>query len=396
MTGTARALNCASCGAGQSLPPVGRMRAHACLFCGAILDAADDFTPIAAAVAQEGPETPFAIGQSGRIRGVEMLVIGVLGMEERHEGKVWRWVDAQLFSPTHGFAWLTWEEGRVLFTRKQRVAPWPPRFSARDVARAENRPSIEFKGQRYSYFDSGFERIAYAAGSFNFAPDRDAKTHSARFLGPEGMFAYRDGGDEVEWELTEALDRDETLRSFGVSPETVTTPAPGVHALEPFQRSPLLAELRNVALAFAPVALILGLMAPLLFARTVAETSWAPVDAPISAAFEVTDANRLLELEVSANVTNAWAVFELELRDLDAGRQVTELAPVVEYYQGYQDGRWSEGARQTARYVRPPRPGRYLAVATFVEGNTWRGSGSRGRQEATRARLTVREGVGSG
>src|SRR3712207_7000282 len=44
----------------------------------------------------------------------------------RSEGKGARWVSHQLFSPTHDYSWLTYDNGHVIFSRRTRDVPEPP------------------------------------------------------------------------------------------------------------------------------------------------------------------------------------------------------------------------------------------------------------------------------
>ena len=61
-------------------------------------------------------------------------------------GEVGDWVDHQIFSPTHGYAWLTVENGFVTFVRKSREAPYPSVVTEYQIENSENRPFGPFHG----------------------------------------------------------------------------------------------------------------------------------------------------------------------------------------------------------------------------------------------------------
>ena len=115
-------LNCTQCGAGLDVLGGGRVKTHVCSYCGAELDAQDDYKVIQQFRDMKRPDTPFDLGMTGTLWGAEFTVIGTMAWAEYYAGKSWHWVDHQIFSPTHGYAWLTVENGFVTFARKSREA----------------------------------------------------------------------------------------------------------------------------------------------------------------------------------------------------------------------------------------------------------------------------------
>lgn len=413
MTAAARSVNCGSCGAGQSVLGGGRVQALICAYCGITLDATRDFKPIGEPVPLDWPETPLEIGMTGRVAGVEVTVIGVLEHVERDPAsdREWRWVDHQIYSPTHGYAWLTWENGWLTFTRKTRLAPDPTRISAGQIATAESPPTARWGGEGFVYYDSGVSEIVFAAGAFNFAPKRGDRAHAANMLGRNQFLSYvealpaaktpnekksnakKSDVKELEWEVTELLDRDAVLASFGVDPASLPAKKGRVHPLQPFDRAPVWTDVRNAALVSAAFCL-LAAIAVWLFSdgEVVARSAWAEPKAVHTLDFTVTDADRLVEVAVEANVDNSWAWFDVEVTD-DEDEVVFEVERGVEFYHGYDEGEWTEGARRAAVYFKPPAPGDYRVEAMMTEQGGW--SNIRGSHAATQARLTVSERISS-
>lgn len=387
-----RSLNCPSCGAGQSVFGGGRVKTYVCSYCGAALDARDGFRQIAERRDLNWPATPLEIGRSGRIDGVEMTVIGVLGVVERYKGREWRWVDHQLYSPTHGYAWLTWEEGRFVFTRKLRRRPDGGGVSRHAISVAESPPIARFGDERYVYYESGDHEISFAAGAFNFTPTVGDTSYVVSLLGRDRMVSRVESDNEVEWEISELAPRDETLRSFGVAPETVTASRRGVHPLESYSRAPIWGEMRFGAFALAGFCLLLMIVFGWSGGGVeLGAASWTARERGVELAFTATDADRLLEFELEADVSNAWAELELEIVDAE-DETVFAVARLVEFYFGRSGGEaWTEGSTVERLYARLPAPGDYVAHLELGESEVWVRSG----RPASSMRLTIRQGHGS-
>ena len=131
-----RAINCTACGAGLDVLGGGRVATHICPYCGTALDAQADYKVIASYSGIVRPSSPLRPGMSGQIDGVTFTVIGTLGWEERYGGRTWTWVDHQVFSPTHGYAWLTVEDGHLIFSRRYRKPCFPDFITSATVERA--------------------------------------------------------------------------------------------------------------------------------------------------------------------------------------------------------------------------------------------------------------------
>lgn len=125
MSGTLTTVNCTSCGAGLDVLGGGRVKTHVCPYCAAALDAQDDYKVVARYRDLPRPDSPFRIGATGQIDGVEFTVIGTMEWTERWKSDVWTWVDHQVYSPTHGYGWLTWEDDHVTYSRKVRGSTNP-------------------------------------------------------------------------------------------------------------------------------------------------------------------------------------------------------------------------------------------------------------------------------
>jgi len=228
LAATATTVNCTSCGAGLDVLGGGRVMVHICPYCGAELDAQDEYKVIAKFDGLQRPDSPFRIGMSGTIKGVDYTVIGMLEYTERYRGQTWRWIDHQLYSPTHGYAWLTIEDGHLVFTRRFRRPVW---ISSAQVERANYPPTVTVDDARYRYYETSEGEITFAEGEFTWAPKIGDKTTAVSVLADNAMLAFSETNQEREVYRSELLDTGSVAASFGVS----NAPVPqGTHPMQPY------------------------------------------------------------------------------------------------------------------------------------------------------------------
>lgn len=374
---TKSSINCTSCGAGLDVFGGGRVRAHVCGYCGAELDAQDDYKVLRKFRETRRPSTPFELGMEGEIDGVKVIVIGTIERREAPDS----WVEHQLYSPTHGYAWLSWENGHILFSRKTRKPPSPERITHSQIEAAENPPSIVYQGDPFRYYQSGTSQITFVEGEFNFVPKLDDRSDYVTFRGDDRLLTMALGEEETEYELTTMPDRAALLSSFGIPDDKAPAPA-GVHALTPFKRSENVLLIRKVAFACAALCLLAALF--LGGVGTKIATGSASNDAVLKLPFSVTNGSQLVQVDIQADVSNAWAAFDAEIVDT-AGEPVEAFETGVSYYSG---GDWSEGSTSTEIAISMAE-GDYTLNLAMTETQNDYGYGS----AATRMSATVWQGV---
>jgi hypothetical protein len=224
LAATTTTVNCTSCGAGLDVLGGGRVMVHICPYCGAELDTQDNYKVIAKFDGLKRPDSPFRIGMSGKIKGVDYTVIGMLEYTERYRGQTWRWIDHQLYSPTHGYAWLTIEDGHLVFTRRYRRPVW---ISSAQVERANHPPTVTVDGDRYRYYETSTGEITFAEGEFTWAPKIGDKTTAVSVLTDNAMLAFSETNQEREVYRSELVDSAAVSASFGVrNPPVPSAPHP--------------------------------------------------------------------------------------------------------------------------------------------------------------------------
>jgi len=383
--GDVRSIDCTNCGAGLPVLGGGRVITQICGYCGAALDATDAFRVLEVYAGMDRPDTPFRLGMEGDLDGVRWTIIGTLGLEERWDGQVEAWVDHMLYSPTHGYAWLTVEDGHTILTRKTRDWPRAAWLTPRTVERAANRPGRSRGGRNYIYYQSGEWSVTFAEGAFNFRPARGDRGTSIALLShgerPE-MLTYLEphGAREREVELSHYVPG--AAAAFGAEP-----PRPrGVHPLQPYRGGGAgfyrlwFGAMTIAAFAMIWVALAMGGRPEVILAGGVDEL-------PQSMSVEVTDTERPLRLRLATDMANSWADFDLSVTGPD-GNAIAQTFLPVSFYAGREGGEnWTEGSRSATIGLDPQVAGPHTVTLGAPVGD----AALSGR--VTAVELTMREGL---
>ncbi len=381
-TASASKFNCTQCGAGLDALGGGRVRTHICPYCGAELDAQDDYKVLAQFRDMQRPETPFDLGMTGELWGVPFTVIGTMAWVEYHAGKSWHWVDHQVYSPTHGYSWLTVENGYVTYVRKMRDTPSPATLSEAVIETSDTRPSVSFDGQSFVYYGSGRAKPTFIEGEFNYRPSMEDSIRYISLLKDDRMLDIVETADEREYEISLLPDQAALMASFGIAHGRKPRPK-GVHPLDIVQRSGFQLFARNLSFGAAALTVLIAISA--MYAGTgLARTDQVSVRKGLTVPFEVTTNDRLTQITIWADAYNSWAWFEAELTDAE-DEPVAEFERGVEYYRGSD---WKEGSQTAHTRLHLP-PGTYTLHVQMSEADVdWTGG-----KEAKKMQVTVTQGV---
>ena len=351
-----KSINCTSCGAGLSVLGGGRVLSQVCGYCGAVLDAQDNYKVLDSIGKRNHPSSPVQIGMVFKHEGVDFTVIGTLGIIERYGGQTWRWVEHQIFSPTHGYLWLNIENGNMTFTRKIRDYDMRHWLSPSTVERAETPPVRFYQGQKYRYYDSGVTQIDFMEGEFNWIPKLGEKKKVVNLLGDDAMLGLVKSETEREVEVSKLLDREETAKQMGFDASALGQPER--HPLTPYQPIPNEKFVRRTFFWTAFVALIMGFVFAVSSGRTVLDSPTIMLSQlPESYEFEITNTGQLAEVRFETNLQNSWGAFSAEIIGPN-GEPLVAGARSVSYFSGRSGGEsWSEGSRNASFRFRPQEAG---------------------------------------
>lgn len=359
-----KSIRCTSCGAPLTLHGGGhKVRTLNCDYCGAAMDVHKNFKVLAQfnRARTMRPECPLDLGMQGEIQGVEFTIIGMVGWKSVYGDT---WLDLLLFSPTHGYTWLSYNGGHYVFSRRVRDIP------DRDLAfRLEpKKDKVLFAGREYRFFESYHAEIIYVAGELTWLAKVGEKTVQAEAIDPPFLLSSDKRKQEREFYVGEYLDAAYIHEQFAASDELPEKQ--GVHPAQPYS-SPKLKAMGKAAQLFILVTLVLGLF--VLFSFGGEKILSKHIDStqlqnkkPYITSFEITKPKRLVQLRMLTNLNNAWSYFEVEVNK--DGKNILGLGKEVSYYSGYDGEHWSEGDSTTTALFRVPEAGKYELKLTQVEG----------------------------
>ena len=378
-----RSLNCTQCGAPLSLHGGHKVQSLNCGYCGSVLDAHDDFKVIKTYKDLKRPYCPVKIGMSGRIKDVDFIAIGMVQYRDEEYSS---WLEIALFSPTHGYAWLEYDHGHFIFSRRTREMP-----EFEDPLHHQS-PFLAC-GHLFQTHSIYSARVTFVEGELTSVVAIGDKIRLIEGIDPPFGYTIEDAADEQEYQLSEYLDPQDVCGAFGLDEEEASDRAT-VHPIQPYTPSSLVSGLRLAGMCFTPLALILLLYTVFLGSGSIIlnqtvdpRTLYGKKGVP-SQSFVVSDAENLLSLDISSNFRNAWGYFDVVVSK--DNEPVFSMAKQISYYSGYSGGEyWSEGSTDAHAYFQVPAAGTYT-LRFFGQG----GAGSFGRQpQQVPLRVKVAEGV---
>ncbi|EYD73865.1 hypothetical protein Rumeso_04600 [Rubellimicrobium mesophilum DSM 19309] len=360
-----RSIDCPNCGAGLEILGGGRVTTHVCGYCGSALDALENYKVLARFANMQRPFTPLSIGMEGKLGGVPFRVIGILEEEERDDEGTWRWVDHVLYSPTHGYAWLTLEDGELTWTRRFRKAVSPSWVDPSRAAAEERAAPVSVGGERFNFDEAYASRIIFVEGEFTWRPAVGDTSRTVSFKrGTRGVH-FVETPTEREVETSERLPHGPTLKAFGVK-DASDDLRPGTTRDDPGDDGPYMIWVSGLCGA---ACLIGGLALSGMSHTILPATTFTPAELPAEVEIPVDGPGLLTRIDLEGQVQSGWAWIELDLTDPEdqpvfiAGREVG-------YYTGRDsDGSWTENDRSTTVTFRPETAGAYtLAIAVDEAG----------------------------
>ena len=101
-----------------------------------------------------GPLHRSPSGMEATLKDIPFIVIGMIKYVSHQSGPGWEesydWISFQLYSPTHGYVWLTWNKGHYLFSYRTRDMPHsdalPDRLVQKMDVKVEDRTFKMFEG----------------------------------------------------------------------------------------------------------------------------------------------------------------------------------------------------------------------------------------------------------
>lgn len=320
-------------------------------------------------LAQEKLIPSIPLGSRGRIHDVLYQVVGYVLYEE--QSSPYRWREYVLFSPLHGYAFLSEFDGHWTYST----------FLADLSLKKTIASSITYKGEEYKLFHRYDSKVKYAEGEFSWKL-LESVSNYREYIAPPYMLMQEMSSDESCWLKGEYLEPEQVQEAFGVSapmPEQI-----GVGAIEPFAKGfsfGRVAKMGGIAAAMLLVLHVLFMISikPEKLANQVYSlTSSANDSAVPGPSFTLNSAtgSSNLEFELYAPLQNEWLSLGITLINTTTNKAYDfELG--TEYYSGYTGGEnWSEGSTTNNVALSAMPDGKYTMIlqpykARFSNVNTY-------------------------
>jgi hypothetical protein len=367
------ALLCKNCGAPVTIRVPGQTVRLVCGSCNALLDASEGATRLVKVLKRHQEEPPIPLGTKGKLRGVDVLVVGWMQRGCTVSSVHYGWEELLLYEPkTTALSWLVLSTGHWSTARA---------IPAAEVQEHGN--EAEYRDRRFRRYSSVIGKVERVLGEFPWQVTVGETAHLEDFVAPPQGLSSERNASELNWSHVEHLEPSEVASAFGIE-GLASEPRLGVGAVQPWFFE---AAMRPVGRAMAigvVVACVLGLVLMLRGQDTVVRHTFMPEDlaAPEPPAEGeppvlegkvysflsepiMLSGSRALEAHVSANLDNAWAWVEGAVIREETG-DATLFGLEASYYHGYEDGEsWSEGSLTASQVLASPPRGTYVVRADF-------------------------------
>ena len=300
-----QSIKCTNCAAPLTLLGGGRVESITCSYCKSVLDLNDNYKVLSNfKKVKERHKLPFELGMKGKLKGVEYTIIGRITYTETiyvdHS-----WSDFLLFSPMYGYAWLTYEQGHLLYSKRNRTFP---NLTWEEI---EQQSLVVVDEQEYKPYDAYTAKVTYVEGELTWIAKYGDKINYIDLVSTPYGISAENNGKEIEFYNDEYLDANEVYEAFSVSNEQRDT-AKGFHPLKPLNR-PFFKELSKISLWFI---FIMGLLMMGFVldgsGKTLLSFNTANLS-PVKEPFTLTSTKYLTSIHIKANSAKALNNFNIKL-----------------------------------------------------------------------------------
>lgn len=235
-----KSIKCTNCAAPLDLLGGGRVESITCSYCKSVLDLNDNYKVLSRFKnIKEENRLPFEIGMRGELKGIEYTIIGrvsyVVSIDISHT-----WSDFLLFSPLYGYAWLTYENGHLIYSRRDRNFP---NLEWNEIA---YKSIVIVDEKEYEPFDTYTAEISHVEGELTWIAKSGDKIKYIELISPPFGMTVENNGEEIEFYKDEYLNPSEVYNAFDI-PLEKREKEEGFSPLKPFSR-PFFKALSSIAL----------------------------------------------------------------------------------------------------------------------------------------------------
>jgi hypothetical protein len=378
-------LNCKNCGGPLDLVAPDQAERIICPNCGGVHDVNQGNLQFLKALSKKGPKPLIPLGTKGTLEGKETIVAGFLQRSVTEEGEKYYWHEYLLFEPaTKGFHWLIESDGHWSFATAISSA------EVVDLQRNAPGKSVSYQKQTFKVFADGKAVVENVVGEFYWRVEAGETVHGIDYIAPPlGISKEIAGGKqskEIDYTLAHYVTREAIEAAYNVK----GLPHPqGVGMLQPYPGANTKGVWSKLFLCLIAIAILLGITRPrhivsnevYQFDQPETAATWGAETTPPATSgkessrviftkpFQLTGGRNLQVIGFS-NVDNAWVYVAGDIVN-DATGQIESFDLPIEYWQGYDDGHWTEGSQTKVVYIPALPAGSYtMRLEAQWEGST--------------------------
>ena len=206
------AIKCTSCAAPLEIVGGGRVSTITCSYCNTLLDLNDHYKILTKFHSKYRPPTPLTLGMQGTIKGTQWTIIGWIAYKTA-DFPTERWSEFLLYSPLYGYAWLIYEEGEILFSKRIRD------FSLREWQDKRDPKTVFYKGGHFVANEGSYlAEVDFVQGELTWIAMAGDSVRCWDYRGVKRKsISIEKTKDEYEVHLNEKLDAHKVYESFGVA-----------------------------------------------------------------------------------------------------------------------------------------------------------------------------------
>jgi hypothetical protein len=188
----------------------GRVQTITCAYCKSVLDLNDNYKVLSNFKSyQEENKLPFEIGMKGILKSVEYTIIGRVTYREI-EPPFSEWSDFLLFSPLYGYAYLTYEGGHLIYSKRDRYFP---NIEWNEIT---DKYLIHVENEKFEPYDKYTAKVVYAEGELTWVAKKGDNISFIDLISPPFGISAEKSKNEIEFYKTEYLEASMVYDAFDI------------------------------------------------------------------------------------------------------------------------------------------------------------------------------------
>jgi hypothetical protein len=344
----------------------GRIQTVTCTYCKSVIDLNDEYKVLSNFKAyQEKHRLPFEIGMKGTLKTIEYIIIGRVTYQEEAP-PFSEWSDFLLFSPLYGYAWLTYENGHLSYSRRNRT------FPNIDWNRISNKSEIVIDGVEFKPFSDYSAEIVYVEGELTWIAKKGDETSFIDLIAPPFGISAEKTNDEIEYYKSEYMEASSVYSAFNV-PQERQIETNKFNPLQPFKK-PLFEVLSKISKWAIIITIFLFIVFAIDGGGDIVSTFKITNSKPVTEYFHITSTSYLTDIELKSNSSQSLKNFNIKI--YKEKKLLFSINGVNAYRFNSLTNKidtkfstWSSNARTIAIYLKLQEVGYYQFIASPIDSS---------------------------